>query len=316
VEIERRLRALAAGSRHQAYRVEVASKIASLLIGPGASRLVELEKETRRRFYLQGKEDTHLDHFVVLEEGKREDMTPAAPVAEGAKAALQLVEVGLHDPEAGVGKVEGFDVCVAGAAKMVGKKVNVQIERVLETVAYATLVGKATEVDEPITAEGEAEKPTRRTPAKKAEVEAEAEADVEVVEAVGEAEAPSEETEEAPKPKKKTRRGSRGGRGRKKPASTAATAGNGSAPVAAKIHVPDPELGEPEEAIEEPSEDGAEPAKPKKKTRRGSRGGRGRKKKTATAAVAAAEPAADETPASDWEYVPMSEWGDDVPEPE
>ncbi len=308
VEIERRLRALAAGSRHQAYRVEVASKIASLLIGPGASRLVELEKQTRRRFYLQGKEDTHLDHFVVLQEGKREDMTPVAPLAEGAKAAVQLVEVGLHDPDAGVGKVEGFDVSVAGAAKMVGKKVNVQIERVLEDAAYATLVGKAAEVEEPITAEGEAEKPTRKAPAKKAEAEAEVEpAEVD--------EAP-EETEEAPKPKKKTRRGSRGGRGRKK-AATAAAGGNGTAPAAvAKIHVPDPDLGEEELGSDpsgsDPSSDGAEAPKPKKKTRRGTRGGRGRKKKTATAAAAVTE----EAPASDWEYVPMSEWGDDVPEGE
>jgi ribonuclease G len=316
VEIERRLRALAAGSRHQAYRVEVAAKVAAILIGPGATRLVELEKQTRRRFYLQGKDDMHLDHFVVLEEGKREDVAPPAPVAEAAKASVQLVEVGLRDPEAGVGKVEGFNVCVAGAAKMVGKKVNVQIERVLDGAAYATLVGKATDVEEPITAEGEAEKPTRKAPAKKGEAETEADV-VEVVEVAAEEHDGGEAPEEAPKPKKKTRRGSRGGRGRKK-ATTAAAAGNGSAPApVAKIHVPDPDLGEAEEpAVEEPSEDGAEPPKPKKKTRRGTRGGRGRKRKTATAAaaVAAAEPATEEAPASDWEYVPMSEWGDEVPE--
>src|SRR5439155_9092719 len=155
----------------QAYRVEVAARVASLLIGPGASRLVELEKQTRRRFYLAGIEDTHLDHFVVLEEGKREDLMPSAPIAEGAKVEVKLVEVGLHDPEAGVGKVEGFDVCVAGAAKLVGKKVSVQIERVLENAAFATLVGRTQEAEAPITAEGEAEKPTRRAPSKKAEAE-------------------------------------------------------------------------------------------------------------------------------------------------
>src|SRR3989449_3868965 len=66
VDIERRLRALAAGSRSQAYRVEVAAKVASILIGPGAARLAELEKQTRRRFYLQSKEDRHLDPFLVL----------------------------------------------------------------------------------------------------------------------------------------------------------------------------------------------------------------------------------------------------------
>jgi len=311
VDVERRLRALATGSRSQAYRVEVAGKVASLLIGPGAARLAELEKQTRRRFYLVGKRDMHLDHFVVLEEGKREELAPTAPVAEGDTIQLTLGEVGLDDPNAGVGKVEGFDVCVAGAAKQVGKKVNVQIERVLDGMAYATLVAKTAAVDEPITAEGEAEKPTRRAPAKKAEAE-----EATVAEPA-EAEAEADDADAEPTPKKKTRRGSRGGRGRKKP--TAAT--NGAAPVEAKIHVPDPELGEKAREAEPPEQgvdadgDGAEPAKPKKKTRRGTRGGRNRKKKPAAAAVAAAdgEPAAEEQ-SPDWEYVPMSEWGDDVSE--
>jgi predicted RNA-binding protein with TRAM domain len=306
VDIERRLRALAAGSRSQAYRVEVAAKVASLLIGPGASRLVELEKQTRRRFYLVGKDDMHLDHFVVLQEGKREDLMPPAPVAEGAKVQLTLGEVGLHDPSAGVGKVDGFDVCVADAAKQVGKKVTAEIERVLDDMAYATLVTRTPAADEPITAEGEAEKPTRASRAKPAETETEAETEPK---AEPESEAGDEE-----KPKKKTRRGSRGGRGRKK--TTAASAANGAAPVEAKIHVPAPDLGE---KTAEPSENGdtagaeAEP-KPKKKTRRGTRGGRNRKKKTATAAAATAtaEPEAEEKPQEDWEYVPMSEWGDDV----
>jgi ribonuclease G len=316
VEIERRLRALAAGSRSQAYRVELAAKVAALLLGPGAVRLVELEKQTRRRFYLVGKQDMHLDHFVVVEEGKREDLAPSAPVAEGAKIQLTLGEVGLHDPNAGVGKVEGFDVCVAGAGKLVGKKVTVQVERVLDDMAYAMLVTKTADLEEPITAEGEAEKPTRRAPAKKAEVEAEAEETT--VEEDEAEEIAATADEEEPKPKKKTRRGSRGGRGRKKPA-TAAT--NGSSPVEAKIHVPAQDLGQPEPEpaaaeLPEPTEDGIEAPKPKKKTRRGTRGGRNRKKKTPTAAVAAAaaeaeEPAAEE-PGSEWEYVPMSEWGDDV----
>jgi ribonuclease G len=342
VDVERRLRALASASRHQAYRVEVSAKVAALMVGPGAARLVELEKQTRRRFYLVGKDDTHLDHFVVLQEGKREELAPPAPVAEGAKLQVSLGEVGLHDPEAGVGKVEGFAVCVAGAAKLVGKKVDVQVERVLDDVAYATLVRKATAADEPITAESEAEKPTRRAPAKKAEVQADAEveadadadadADAEVEPVLEEPDSAEEPKQAAAPAKKKTRRGSRGGRGRKKSATAAAAAtgdgaasGNGAAapaPVAAKIHVPDPDLGEADEAPEEsaqdaaePVQDGAEPAKPKKKTRRGTRGGRNRKKKTATAsaAVATAEPEAEGSP-PDWEYVPMSEWGDDVPE--
>jgi ribonuclease G len=320
VDIERRLRALAAGSRHQAYRVEVAAKIASILIGPGASRLIELEKQTRRRFYLEPKEDVHLDHFLVLEEGKRDDLAPPAPVSEGSKVELSLVEVGLHDADAGVGKLDGFDVAVAGAAKLVGKKVNAEIERVLDGTAYATLVERKAAADAPITAESEAEKPTRRT-SSTAQKETEAEA----TEPDEQEETEDQEAQAEPAPKKKTRRGSRGGRGRKKKtAAVAKAAENGAgepedvpAPAAAKIHVPGPELGEPEPAAEEEvapkatSDNGEVSPKPKKKTRRGTRGGRNRKKKTAAAAVSAAE---KEPEQKDWEYVPMSEWGDDVGE--
>jgi predicted RNA-binding protein with TRAM domain len=322
VDIERRLRALAAGSRHQAYRVEVAAKIASILIGPAASRLIELEKQTRRRFYLEPKEDVHLDHFLVLEEGKRDDLAPPAPVSEGSQVELSLVEVGLHDADAGVGKLDGFDVSVAGAAKLVGKKVNVEIERVLDGTAYATLVDTQAAADAPITAESEAEKPTRRT-SSAAQKDAEAEAP--------ETEERDEREEQAEAaPKKKTRRGSRGGRGRKKKTAAAAKAGaNGAgepkdvpAPAGAKIHVPAPELGGPappeeeeEAAPEATSENGEETPKPKKKTRRGTRGGRSRKKKTAATKTAATVVAAEEKPEQkDWEYVPMSEWGDDVGE--
>jgi ribonuclease G len=360
VEIERRLRALAAGSRHQAYRVEVAAKVASILIGPGASRLQELEKQTRRRFYLQPKENTHLDHFLVLAEGKREELAPAAPVTEGARIELKLVEVGLHDGGAGVGKVDGLDVCVANAAKQVGKKVAVQVERVLDDAAYATLVSGEAAVDVPITAESEAEKPTRRaagpaTTVRTAELDdPEAEEDEEETEAdqpeddESEADEPDAEAvtgangTEPAAPKKKTRRGSRGGRGRKKKtAASPAPAGNGlgepadvAAPAVATIHVPDPDLGLPDEPPEEPAGDGTEAPRPKKKTRRGTRGGRGRKKKTAAAVGTAtdgnregappeeekpAEPE-DEKPAdsteekpSEWEYVPMSKWDDDLP---
>jgi len=343
LDIERRLRMLAAGSRAQAYRVEVAAKVASLLVGPGAERLIELEAQTRRRFYLEGKDDVHLDHFLVLAEGKREELAVKGPVDEGAEVELKLGEVGLHDPQAGVGKLDGYDVCIANASKLVGKKVKVRVERVLDGTAYATLVTHDQAVEEPITAEREAEKPTRQPAAPKkaaepkprAEPKAKAAPKPKAEPKPAKPEAKVEaEGEEEPKPKKKTRRGSRGGRGRKKKTtatpSAAAAAGNGAGepeqieqPVA-KIHVPDRELGdEAEEAeesvVSEPADGNDAAPQPKKKTRRGSRGGRNRKRKTATPAAATdgtePQPAhTDSANEEDWGYVPMSEWADELSE--
>jgi ribonuclease G len=365
IDVERRLRALAAGSRAQAFRVELAEPIASALVGPGARRLVELEALTKKRFFLEGKPETHLDHFVVVSEGKLADLAPAAPIAEDGEAMLQLVEVDRYDAAAAVGKLDGLDVVVADAASMVGKRVKVRVERVLDGRAYALLVRKTKEAPEPLTAEGEAEKPTRKPPVRKgagAATEAEpVEVDEPVVaepeaDAGAEAEPDGEEaaeTNEAPQPKKKTRRGSRGGRKRKKPATAqTAEAETETEEIASEettepargvtIHVPGEELGrdgtvEPSEPEPEPetpapeaadgpvtveAESGEEAPKPKKKTRRGSRGGKNRKKKPATPAAngseepaQTAEAAPEAEPAStngDFEYVPMSEWADEL----
>jgi ribonuclease E len=285
--------------------------------------LLELEAMTKRKFFLEAKPDMHLDHFVVLGEGKLADLAPAAPVAEDAELLLELVEVDRHDSTAAVGKADGFDVCVAGAASLVGKRVKVRIERVLDGTAYATLARQAKKVPEPLTAEAEAEKPTRKPPARK-DAEAAAPAPAEPAE-----ETVVEDDDAAPASpaKKKTRRGSRGGKNRKKTTTTAKPAA-GEADNADKkvtIHLPADDLGEKPaadepapaepEAVEAPSENGDEPAPVKKKTRRGSRGGKNRRKRAAAAAngsePAAEEPSTNGEPEEDWNYVPMSEWGDE-----
>ena len=238
VDIERKLRELAAKSRTQAYQVELAAKTASVLVGPGGERLKEIEAQTKKRFFLETREGVHNDHFSVLKEGSIAMLAPKAPVKEDAEVELKLVEVGLHDASAAVGKVEGYDVIVADAAALVGKKVKARIERALDGMAYATLVDVPAKPEAPITAEAEAEKPTRAVRRKAADPEASAidavteeeeveepvEAEVEIAAPV-EGSAPEAATAEGVQPpKRKTRRGSRGGRGRKKPTTTTAVA--------------------------------------------------------------------------------------------
>jgi len=231
IQVERRLRSLApAGSRVQAYRVAVHPRVLPLVVGPGGQRLAGIEEAAKRRFFLVPAENGHMhtDHFEVLAEGKLADLQPEAPVAEGAELELKLVEVGLHDPTAAVGKVGGYDVVVAEAAKLVGKKAKVTIGRVLDGEAFATLA-VGTPGEGPITFESEAEKPTRAPSRRKAAVgpvaevvEAGDETDGtdELLDAEGEPDEVDDEVaaagDGAAAPKKRTRRGSRGGRRRKK----------------------------------------------------------------------------------------------------
>ena len=119
LEIERKLREIAKGARAQAFRIAVHPRVLALLAGPGGQRLQEIEAIARRRFFLvpavAENGHVHLDHFEVQEQGKLEVLKPSAAIEEGASLELKLVEVGLYDPTAGVGKVDGAEVVVARA---------------------------------------------------------------------------------------------------------------------------------------------------------------------------------------------------------
>jgi ribonuclease G len=268
VDIERRLRSLVTpGSRDKAFKVEVAAKVANLVVGPGGSRLRELEETTKRRFFLVGKDGEHLDHFRVLDQGTLEKVAPKLPFDVGAEIEVKLGEIDKYDAHAAAGKVEAVDVIVGDAAKLVGKKVQVRVTVVTEDTAWAELLTPVDPVEEPLTAEAEAEKPTRvkRSSSAKKTGDAEAiegeaeeaedeeyEADEESEDAVAEAPEEAAADGDAPTtPKKRTRRGSRGGRNRKK--KTATATGTGGAIAAASSNG-----GEPQE-VSDTSEEPAEP---------------------------------------------------------
>jgi ribonuclease G len=327
VDVERRLRSLVTpGSRDKAFKVEVSAKVAWLVVGPGGSRLRELEETTKRRFFLVGVEGEHLDHLRVLDQGTLEKVAPKLPVELGQVVELKLGEVGLHDPHAGAGKFDNVDIVVGDAAKLVGKKVSATITAVTEGLAWAELLAPAEVGDEPLTAEAEAEKPTRvrRSTGRKTietedavevEDDEEAEGGDEELEPDDDVEplAGAAEGDDAPLvvPKKRTRRGSRGGKNRKKKPAVTGAAVNGGEPAAtgeagAEVE-PEPEreaevaaaeapagpvIHLPDRSLEDGDGDGDEDgdAPIKKKTRRGSRGGKNRRKKTAGVGVAPVEP--------------------------
>jgi ribonuclease G len=235
VEAERRLRALAAGSKSEAFVVELSSEVAGILIGPGGSRLDELEKETGRRFAFKTRKTWVPSHFKVVSEGKAAQIDPQAfPVAPGQELELALEEEHLHDEGDAIARLDGYVISVAGGASKVGQTVKIRIEHAGRTSATAVLADGSVEalesLDGPQAEEPKPKKKTRRgsrggrgrkkKPATTAaaEPQPEAEADVEAKpEPEAATEQPEAETQPAEeKPKKKTRRGSRGGRGRKK----------------------------------------------------------------------------------------------------
>jgi ribonuclease G len=235
VDAERRIRRLIAQSKSKAFHIELNSQVATALIGPGASRLAELERETGRTLAIKGRQRAPHDHFVVLEEGSPDKVEDQAlPVERGQELEVELEEAHQHSDTDAIARVDGYVVTVKDAAGRVGEKVSIRIEDVAKTTAQAVIAeGESANGDSPSEANPKPKKRTRRGTRggrgrKKKTTEAVAEAPAEEAPAEPAAESSSENGEE-PKPKKKTRRGTRGGRGRKrKPVESSPEAGQES----------------------------------------------------------------------------------------
>ena len=127
VDAERRIRRLIAGSRSKAFHIELNSQVAATLIGPGAERLAELEKETGRSLAVKGRQRAAHDHFVVLEQGSPDTVEDKAlPVERGQELEVELEEAHQHSDTDAIARVDGYVVTVKDAASRVGETVRDQ----------------------------------------------------------------------------------------------------------------------------------------------------------------------------------------------
>jgi hypothetical protein len=233
VEAERRLRRHVAGSKAEAFLVELHSEVARLLAGPGGEHLEELEKETGRRFAFKTKKSFRLDRFQVLAEGKASEIEGVEPRPERAKtrakrggqvpAAVALEDAVLEDepePEEVVQAEDGAPPTEEKPKKKTRRGTRGGRGRKKKpATAAATDGAQAAKEPEP-------------------EPQPEPQPEPAVVEPAGESvengDGPAEE-----KPKKKTRRGTRGGRRRRKkpaaeggPAAAGEDGGSADEPIA------------------------------------------------------------------------------------
>ncbi|MGN6380922.1 MAG: Rne/Rng family ribonuclease [Gaiellales bacterium] len=290
VEAERRLRKLARATGSDAFLVKLNAKVASLLVGPGGAKLLELERDTGKFFSIETSERLPLEEVDVLSEGSREDVLGGKPtVTEGTEIKLRIDEPHMYNTTDGVGHVNAYPVVVGGAITYVGQDHKVRIERVTRAGAFASLLDAEPrgielppepggmelpefdrEVGERLEIDQRSKPRTRRkAPAKK-------KAEPKPVEAAADGAAADADAEAPTKPKRT--------RTRRKPAAEPepATAEAAAEPAEA-------DADGDAEAGENGAEDGA------KRRRRGRRGGRGRGGSRTAAADAGAdgEPSAD-----------------------
>jgi ribonuclease G len=144
IEAERWMRELAAEQPDaEAFLIRVHPRVSAILIGSPQrpASLPQLEGETGKRFHFEGTEALPIDHFEVALAGSRAEIEERAlPFREGEEVLVQLEEPHMYNEDDAVAKLDGYVVTVSGAARLVGEKRLVRIEKVGRSAAQASLV--------------------------------------------------------------------------------------------------------------------------------------------------------------------------------
>lgn len=138
-QIERSIREYA-GADVEAILVEAHPRLGSVLIGNQGERLEQLEIEMGFKVYVKGNENLPYYEFALAYAGSEKEVRRRAlPVEEGDILTLTVENQHAHYPSDGIARIRGYVIQIAGAAHLVGQKVQVQIEKVHQTYSSAIL---------------------------------------------------------------------------------------------------------------------------------------------------------------------------------
>ncbi len=144
IELERRMRDLAAQSKAEAFLIQMNPRVSAQFTGHSARVLHELEQRTGRRFFFEGTEGLALDHFAVVLEGSAEEVEErAVPFRVGEEVLVEIVEPHMYAADDAVAKIDGYIISVRGGGPLVGQKLMVRIEKVGRTAAEAVPIDES-----------------------------------------------------------------------------------------------------------------------------------------------------------------------------
>src|SRR5207249_9359624 len=115
------------------------------------------EADTGKHFHFEGSEALPIDTFEVVLEGTRAEVEERAlPFREGEEVLVSIEEPHMYNEDDAVAKLDGYVISVGGAARLVGEKTLVRIDKVGRSAAQASLVNP------PPDSAGEQKRPRRR----------------------------------------------------------------------------------------------------------------------------------------------------------
>lgn len=141
----RTLRRQATLSSSEAFLVEANAAVAARMMGPGGTRLEELERDTGKHFSIVALDDVPRERCEFVKHGKvSEVLEDAIPVEIGQELEVKVSEPHMFQAADAVTVMEGgYRVVVAGAGPYLGETHRIKIERVGRLEAHAVLLDAA-----------------------------------------------------------------------------------------------------------------------------------------------------------------------------
>jgi ribonuclease G len=141
----RTLRRQATLSSSEAFLVEANAAVAARMMGPGGTRLEELERDTGKHFSIVALDDVPRERCEFVKHGKvSEVLEDAIPVEIGQELEVKVSEPHMFQAADAVTVMEGgYRVVIAGAGPYLGETHRIKIERVGRLEAHAVLLDAA-----------------------------------------------------------------------------------------------------------------------------------------------------------------------------
>jgi ribonuclease G len=139
ITIERRLGEHAAVTQAKALLVEVNTPVAERLVAGG--RIKRLEKDTGKRFFLEGSKLLPVETYRIVAEGSLEAVeSHRIPVREDQEVTVELEYALTYSPGDAIAHVDGFQLVVLNGRKALGQKRKVRITSLTRAGAMGVLV--------------------------------------------------------------------------------------------------------------------------------------------------------------------------------
>ena len=139
ITIERRLGDHAAETQAKALLIEVNTAVAERLVAGG--RIKRLERNTGRRFFLEGSKLLPIETFRIVAEGSLEAVeSHRIPVREDQEVTVELEHALTYSPGDAVAHVDGFQLIVLNGRRALGERRKVRITSLTRAGAMGVIL--------------------------------------------------------------------------------------------------------------------------------------------------------------------------------